>query len=82
MTRTRTARSLAASVAVAALALTGCAPQSGQDSEPAATSEADPNVTAGTDAALATYYNQDLSWGECDYPRKIRTPPRTSTARE
>lgn len=68
MTRTRTARSVAASVAIAVLTLTACSPQTGQDSEPTATSEADPNVTAGTDPALADYYTQDLSWGECEYP--------------
>lgn len=70
MTRTPTARSVAAAVAVAALTLTGCAPQSDQGPDPGASSQADPDVTAGTDSALATYYTQDLSWGECDYSRQ------------
>lgn len=35
-----------------------------------AASQADPDVTAGTDSALATYYTQDLSWGECDYSQE------------
>lgn len=70
MTRTPPARWVAAAVAVAALALTGCAPQSQQDSGSGAASQADPDVTAGTDSALATYYTQDLSWGECDYSQE------------
>lgn len=70
MTRTPPARWVAAAVAVAALALTGCAPQSQQDSGLGAASQADPDVTAGTDSALATYYTQDLSWGECDYSQE------------
>ncbi|WP_431814252.1 alpha/beta hydrolase [Kocuria sp. cx-455] len=70
MTRTPTARSVAATLVVAALALTGCSPQSTQDSGPGATSQADPDVTAGTDSALAAYYTQELSWGDCDYPQE------------
>ncbi|MBD2763488.1 alpha/beta fold hydrolase [Kocuria sp. cx-116] len=70
MTRTLTARSATAALVVAALALTGCSPQSTQDSEPGATSQADPDVTAGTDSALAAYYTQELSWGDCDYPQE------------
>lgn len=67
MTRTPRIRSLAAACAVTALTLTACSPRGDQPPNPAATSEADPDVTAGSDSALAEYYGQDLAWGECDY---------------
>ena len=72
MTRTPTARSVVAACFAMSLALAGCSPQQGGGGEPAATSEADPDVTAGTDSALAEYYTQELSWGECDYPAEDR----------
>lgn len=69
MTRPRPVHRLAVMSGALLLAMTGCAHQGSDDAvRPSTASGANEDVRADTDPMLARYYQQNVSWGECDYP--------------
>lgn len=69
MSRSTTRRWCAALTCAVLLAVSGCAPRSPEAGHGAA-GDADRDVVAGTDPALSRYYEQDTTWGDCEFPRQ------------